>query len=121
MSTVVSFEDNVKRRMKDMVADLIPEERWATLVASTISDFEKIDLPKLIKEELAAKYRVAIANEFAKEEWQAKWSAAGQMASPAVQKLLVEAAPAVLASMLNGAAQSVIQQLQYALQNNRNY
>lgn len=122
MNAVVSFEDSVKQRMKAMVADLLPEDRWNDLVASTITSFEKVELPKLIREELAQQYRAALAQEFAKPEWQARWSSVGGAeASPIVQKMLVEAAPLVLASMMGGAAQAVVSQLQYNLQNNRNY
>jgi hypothetical protein len=121
MNAVVTFEDSVKERLKSIVADLIPEERWDGIVRATVQDFEKNDLPKLLKNELTEQYKKAIAAEFAKPEWQATWSSAGPEASAALKKLLVEAAPMELASMIGGAMQSVTQQLQYALQNGRGY
>lgn len=121
MNAVVTFEDSVKERLKSIVADLIPEERWDGIVRATVQDFERNDLPKLIKAELTEQYKKAIAAEFAKPEWQSTWSNGEYGASEALKKLLVEAAPMVLASMIGGAMQSVTQQLQYALQNNRGY
>lgn len=121
MSEMISFEDSVKQRLKSIVAEMIPEERWDGLVRATVQDFERNDLPKLVKEQLAEQYRKAIADEFAKLEWQATWNGADQCASEALKKLLVEAAPLVLASMIGGAMQSVTQQLQYALQSGRGY
>lgn len=118
---VVSFEDSVKQRLKTIVADLIPEEKWDGIVQATVRDFEKIDLPRLVKEELTAQYRIAIAAEFAKPEWQAQWSNVGQEASPALQQMILDAAPMILASMIGGSMQQVIQQLQYTIQNQRGY
>ena len=121
MNAVVSFEDSVKLRLKSIVADLIPEEKWDGIVQATVREFEKTDLPKLVREELTAQYKTAIAAEFAKPEWQARWNNAGPEASPALQQMLIDAAPVILASMIGGSMQSVMQQLQYNLQNNRGY
>lgn len=121
MSAIVTFEDSVKERLKSIVADLIPEERWDGLVRTTVQDFEKSDLPKLIKTELTEKYKKAIAAEFAKPEWQATWNNGAPAASAALNKLLVEAAPMVLASMIGGSMQVVLQQLQYSIQQRSAY
>ena len=61
MSNVVTFEDSVKERLKSIVADLIPEERWDTIVRATVQEFEKKDLPVLVKAELTNKYKEIIA------------------------------------------------------------
>jgi hypothetical protein len=121
MNAVVSFEDSVKQRLKAIVADLIPEEKWDGIVQATVREFERTDLPKLVREELTAQYKAAIAAEFAKPEWQSRWNNVGLEASPNLQKMLIDAAPMMLASMIGGSMQSVIQQLQYNLQNNRGY
>ena len=118
MSTqIITFEDSVKARLKDIVADLIPEERWEAIVKATVSDFEKNDLPKLIKVELQEQYKKAIAAEFSKVEWTGRWNNGAMEASANVQKLLIEAAPAVLASMIGMASQQVMQNFYSALQN----
>ncbi len=121
MGEVVTFEDSVKERLKSIVADLIPEERWNEIVRFTVQDFERNDLPRLIKAELAEQYKKVIAAEFAKPEWQATWNNGVLGTSKALEKLLVEAAPMVLAAMIGGAMQSVTQQLQNSLQQYRGY
>ena len=121
MSAIVSFEDSVKQRLKSIVADLIPEEKWDGLVQATVREFEKTDLPKLVREELVVQYKLAIAAEFAKPEWQGRWNNARMEVAPNVQKMLIEAAPMILASMVSGSMQSVIQQLQNTMQSNRGY
>lgn len=122
MNQVMSFEDSVKQRLKAIVADLIPEERWDEIVRATVQDFERNDLPKLIKAELAEQYKKAITAEFAKSEWQSTWSSQGGFAaSEAVKQMLIEAAPVILASMIGGAMENVKQQLHYTLQNQRGF
>lgn len=116
MSAIVTFEDSVKERLKSIVADLIPEERWDGIVRATVQEFERTDLPKLIKAELTEQYKKAIAAEFAKPEWQPTWSNAGQEASPMLKQLIIEAAPAVLAQMIGGAMQQTMYNLQSQIQ-----
>ena len=121
MNALVSFEDSVKQRIKSIVAELIPEERFNAIVSATVQDFEKNDLPKLVKAELAEQYKQAFAKEFAKPAWQRTWNNSGQSLTPAVQELLIEAAPKVLASMIGGAMQQVTYNLQSALNSQRGY
>lgn len=116
MSAVMTFEQSVKERLKSIVADLIPEERWNEIVESTVKDFEKNDLPKLVRAELTDKYKTAINAEFQKPEWNSVWGISGPEVSAALRQMIVEAAPLVLASMIGGAMQSVQQQMQNALQ-----
>lgn len=118
MSTsLTSFEDGVKAKLKESIADLIPQDRLDRIVRATIEEFTTKDLPNLVKAELQAMYKAKIAEEFAKPEWQAKWLNASQLSSEAVKQLLIEAAPLMLANMMTGAAQSVVYNLQQALQN----
>lgn len=121
MNAVVTFEDSVKQRLKTIIADLIPEEKWDGIVQAAVREFEKTDLPKLVRDELTTQYKAAIAKEFAKPEWQAKWSYAGHEASPALQQMLIDAAPLVLASLIGSSMQGLIHQLQHNLQNTRGY
>lgn len=118
-SAMVSFEDGVKARLKDIVAELIPEDRWVALVQQAVREFERDTLPSLVKTELAARYKQAIAEEFAKPEWATKWGASGAEASDKVKALLIEAAPMVLASMFAASAQQVVFDMQTAIQQRR--
>lgn len=117
MANLVSFEDSVKERLKSIVAELIPEDRWQTIVHETIRQFETVDLPKLIKEELTVKYKAILVDEFKKPEWQSLWTNGQQQASEAVRQLIIDSAPLILASIIGGSTQSIIQQLQYTIQN----
>lgn len=49
------------------------------------------------------------------------YSAIGPEASKAVEKLLIETAPLMLAKILGAAAQSVLDQFKYSIQSNRGY
>jgi len=121
MTTPVTFEEAVKLRLKDVVRELIPEDRWDALVRSTIADFERVELPKLIKIELEAKYRQVIAEEFNKPEWSSTWQNGRDGASENLRKLLIEAAPEIFASMMSGAMQATLMDLQTKLQQPRYY
>jgi len=113
---IVKFEDKVKERMKEIVADLIPDDKWEAIVSATVSEFEKVDLPKLVKAELTEKYKLLIQAEFQKPEWQQRWSGNLPVASEMVQKLLVESAPLILANMIGGVTQQVMYDLQAKIQ-----
>lgn len=116
MTVPVTFEDSVKERLKSIVADLIPEEKWENIVRSTILEFETKDLPALIKAELTEQYKTAIRAKFAKQEWQSKWTGVGQEASPIVRQMLIDAAPAILAQMIGSAAQQTLYNLNSQVQ-----
>ena len=53
-TNVVSFEDAVKNRVKSIVAELIPEDRYEAVVQQAIAEFESEDLPELVATELRA-------------------------------------------------------------------
>lgn len=116
-NTPTTFEDSVKERLKSIVADLIPEDRWDDIVRKTVVSFEKDDLPRLVKSELTERYKKAISEEFSKPEWQGQWNTIGMQASPMLQKLIVDAAPLVLAGLIGGSMEQMIQNLKYAIQN----
>ncbi|HAR45674.1 MAG TPA: hypothetical protein DCS42_12300 [Nitrospiraceae bacterium] len=69
MSLPVTFEQNVKERIKAIVGELVHEEVWEKVVRETIASFLRDDLPKLVKSELTEKYKSLISAELAKPEW----------------------------------------------------
>lgn len=116
---MIKFEDAVKDRIKSIVGELIPEDRWQAIVASTVAKFERDDLPALVRTELTKMYGEKIRAELNGSEWQAKWDNSGNaVASEMVKKLLIDSAPLVLANMIGGAVQQTILNLQ---QNLRSY
>mgnify|MGYP001613329627 CR=1 len=116
-TSVMTFEDSVKAKLKGIVADMIPEDRWDAIVRATVADFEKNDLPKLVKAELTEQYKAAISAEFSKPEWSGTWTDAQMQASAKVQEILVASAPLILASMIGAGSQQVMQNFYSALQN----
>lgn len=109
-TALMTMEDRVKERLKEIVAELIPEDRWDQIVQTTVEQFEKYDLPKLVKKNLEDWFNARMREELAKPEWQAKWTnTGGQVASDAVKKLLEEAAPNLLAAMIGSVSQHVVQ------------
>lgn len=121
MTAIVSFEDGVKARIKDIVAELIPEERWMALVTSAVQQFERDDLPKLVKTEMHARYKKAIEAEFSKPIWADKWGEAGIEASEAVKQIAIDSAPLILADLIGSSLQNAMSQLKYAVQNNQQF
>ena len=59
--------------------------------------------------------------EFAQPEWQTKYANGVPLVSEAVSKLIQESAPLVLASLIGGSIQNIVQQMQYGVQNVRGY
>lgn len=113
---MIKFEDAVKARLKDIVADLIPEERWVMLVKQTVAEFEQKELPALVKKELTERYTAEIRREFAKPEWMPHWDNSGrQGASEMTKKLIIESAPLVLAGLIGGAVQQTVCQMQNSM------
>lgn len=120
MNEPMKFEDAVKERLKSIVADLIPEERWESLVRNTVSEFERVDLPALVKDMLKEQYKVILREAFEDPEWHAKWRPEGNdFVSDAVRKLIIDSAPSILAGMIGHSIQSAVQQMQYAAQGYR--
>lgn len=116
-----TIQDSIKERIKSIVGELIPEETYNAIVTATVKEFMQVDLPKLVKYELAAEYRKRISSELATPEWQQKYGACGPEASEAVKKIIIEAAPMILAGMMGFAAQQVIFQFQNQTQQYRGY
>ena len=117
MTALSTFEESVKAKLMGMVADLIPEERFTSIVQATVSEFEKKVLPELIKAELTNKYRELILDELGKPDWRSQYANGRQKLGPAVSELLINAAPMVLESMFSSAMQTVLFQFENALRN----
>jgi len=113
---IVRFEDRVKDRMKEIVADLIPDDKWEAIVSATVSEFEKVDLPNLVKAELTQKYKQLIQEEFKKPEWKQRFDGNPPIASEMVHKIILESAPLILAGMIGGYTQQIIFDMQNKIQ-----
>lgn len=111
-----SIQDTIKERLKSIVGELIPDEAYNAIVQKAVHDFRTVDLPKLVKEELTAQYKIKIAEELNSPEWQAFWDCSGRgQASVAVKDMIIESAPLILANMIGAGAQQVMSNLKYQL------
>jgi len=119
-NTPVKFEDAVKARLKGIVAELIPEDRWDELVKRSVQEFEQQELPKLVKSELTEMFKAQIQAQLASPDYQAKYGIDGRLlASDMVSKLIQEQAPLILAQVIGGSVQATIWQLQNSVSNYR--
>ncbi len=118
MSTEVqTFEARVKDKLKDTIADLIPDEDLTKLVEASLQSFKQKDLPDLIKKELTYYFTDLIKAEFKKPEYAGTWQQQSQMyTSEAIKKVVTENAHLIFSNIISGAVYSVVQQMQNNIQ-----
>lgn len=113
MNDVITFEQSVKARVKEIIGELIPEETWDNIIRQTIDGFIKVDLPNLVRRELTDKYKKIITEELSKPEWQTKYVNGHQVASDLVSEIIKNSAGDILVSLIGG----ISQQITYDIQN----
>lgn len=109
-TAVTTFEERVRQKLHEVVADLIPPERYDQIVRDAIRQYEQVDLPKEVKRQLDERFRKEIAAELDKPEWRGVYDNGRMGASEAVHKLLVDAAPLMLAAMMGSVSQDLLMQ-----------
>lgn len=109
-TAVTTFEERVRQKLHEVVADLIPPERYDQIVRDAIRQYEQVDLPKEVKRQLDERFRKEIAAELDKPEWRSVYDNGRMGASAAVHKLLVDAAPLMLAAMMGSVSQDLLMQ-----------
>lgn len=108
-----TFEQRVKERISETIADLVPAEDLARLVAAQVAHFQGKELPELIKKEIHAQLAAAIRAEFSKPEYLGMWANNGTLgASEAVKEVITANMGAVLTSLVGGMVQMTVQQMQ---------
>lgn len=114
---IVRFEDAVKAKLKDTIAELIPEEKWDRLVMVVTNEFLEKDLRKMVEDELRRKYTEAIKNELDSPEWREKWDNKNgvQGASEIVKRIAAEAAPIIFEQVIAQAIQNQIYNIRQQL------
>lgn len=107
-TAVVSFEERAKEKMKEIVVDLIPDDRYEQIIRASVAEFERNDLPRLINAELTERYKKLIFDELNKPEYQEIWTPAGKQVSEKLKEIIIESAPLILASLINSQAQMLL-------------
>ena len=113
----MTLEQRVKDRIDVALGELFPEDELQRKVEQTIAHMREKELPKLIQDAVRDAMKAAISAEMAKPEWQQTWTQYGTNgASEAMRKVMIEAAPQILAALLDGVAVNITQQIRQSLQ-----
>lgn len=109
VATLGSIQEKVQERIKAAFVDLIPEEMWRDMVNREIHEFTQKRLPNLVREEAEKRVRTMMGEELAKPEWTSTfWGPNGPHASEMVKKIIIEAAPDIVASAMGGMVQNIV-------------
>lgn len=112
VSPLQSVQENIKAKIKAEFVNLIPDELWATMVNSVVKEFitdkdrsynnHASPLKQLIHAELAAQATALLRGELEKLD-AGMWDGyGGKVASGAIQKLIAEHLPLLVASVQKG-------------------
>lgn len=113
---IVPFEAKLKEKVKDLIGELIPDEAWEAIVEQEVREFKRNTLPDMVRNILREHYAQFIRAELRKPEWAGRYSGSGhELASGAIEEMIKAAAPAVLASLVGGAIQTAVDNLQNSL------
>lgn len=108
-----TFEQRVKERISETIADLIPPDELSALVRGQVAHFQRNTLPELIKQSIQAQYAAALKAELQKPEYLPQWTAGGtQMAGEAIQKIITENAGQMLSSLVGSMVRQTVYQMQ---------
>ncbi len=116
MSTsVATFESNVKDKLMGIISDLIPEEKLDQLIKMQVAEFERNELPKLVRKLLSEYYTEVIKQQMLDGKYlEIVYNPDGTpIATEAIKKLIVEMAPDILANMIGV-------NIQYAVEHMKN-
>ena len=101
--------EKVRDRVKDIFAELIPEEAWQNLVETEIKNFREKILPSIINEELKKMYKAKIKEELFKSDYVQKYDPNGKLVpGEQIKRMLGELAPSFVTALFEGVADNVI-------------
>lgn len=119
-----SLGDKLKDRIKNSIADLIPEDTWIAMMQKEIDSFFKETVVtkdrwgdhtsepgtfrKVFREVMTEVTRKHLVEFLNGPEFQPVWSNVGMLAGEGVKKMATEAAPAIVESLLSSALQQFV-------------
>lgn len=113
MGTDISLS-NVKQvvtdRIKAQFAELIPEDAWKAIIDQATTDFLKVDLPKMIKDELAAQLKERVKSALA-SQWDG--DTGKQIAGEVVATTIKEHGHLIVNAMIGSFVQQLADQLRF--------
>jgi hypothetical protein len=131
-----TLADKVRERIRNSLADLIPEEQWTKLIETSTKSFfeetyekrgygnERTRVPSGLETMVVAELKIHVIAELKKffnsPEWADKWDAPGNgtsaiKASEAIRKMVIDNSDVILGNVLGAAIQSVVQQIRTGL------
>lgn len=124
MNFPTSLNDLVRQRIQSDFVQLIPEENWATLVNSTVSQFTTkrkrgnyqderytSDLDELIIDHLKEIAKAAIKEELSKPEHQVTWNNGNPIAGAIVQEVVDNHAHKIFSMVVGSMVANVMQNM----------
>jgi len=98
---VLDLKSAIAEKVGLELVDLIPPKQWEDLIDSQVDHFMKELAPALIQKEIQAMFLANVKARLSEAEFIEAWDGqANMVVGPAIQKLLVDAAPEVFASMM---------------------
>ena len=114
MTLPTTFSERVQAKINESIGELLPPEDIKRLVDAQIAEFQRVDLPKLVKAEIEAKMRQQIKDEIDSPAFNQQWEGNGFGAADLVKKIMVESADEIFAAMFSSMAQMVVNNMRNA-------
>lgn len=112
MDLPATFQDRVKEKIDIAISEFIPPDALDKLVQARITSFTRDDLPKLIETMIKERLVDLIKTELNAPAYQQRWAkTGGELASAAVEQVLIGAAPMILSGVVGMISQRFIEQL----------
>lgn len=110
VATLQSVQDKVRERITQSFADLIPRELWDKMVSAELDRITKHLLPGIVQEAAKAQLTETIKAQLSTPEWQQRWGGnGGELASEALEKILRQVAPDLVAALFGNFAQRIVE------------
>lgn len=107
---ISSVKQLVTDRIKAQFAELIPEDAWKAVVEQATAEFLRVDLPKLIKDELATTLRERVKAELS-DAWDP--NTGSRVAGEVVATVIKEHSHVIVNAMVGNFVQEIVNAARY--------
>lgn len=112
IAVMASVQEKVQERIRQQLADLIPEEMWKGLVADATKKFIDQEIPSIVKEELTAAMKRRLSEELNKPEWRDEWlghtQPFGVRSSEMIKQVIKDCAPELVSALFASISSSLV-------------
>jgi len=113
LTPMQSLQEKMQSHIREKFAEIVPEEVWKGLTDKVISEYVENQLPKMVKEEMAAMATAKIKAMLSSPEFEQTWDGFKGYQSEGMKKLLIEVAPEMFAQIFKNMAQQIAQNMRY--------